>query len=345
MQSLLEKLFNRYMGDIESYDSTNSSVGVLLVNLGTPAAATAKGVRDYLSEFLSDPRVVEIPPLLWQPILHGIILRRRPHIVAKTYQKIWTKEGSPLLVISRKLAQGLAEILRAKTNKSIQVELAMRYGAPSIRQGLAALHKAKASKIIIFPLYPQYAAATTASTFDAVAKTLSRWRWLPEITMVNQYASDPHYIAAIAHSIEQFWQQHRRGDLLLFSFHGLPKASVDAGDPYEQQCQLTARKVAEKLLLPPNTWQVVFQSRFGLQDWLQPYCNKTLQELPQQGIKTVDVICPGFAVDCLETLEEIAIRNHELFIAAGGEHLNYIPALNDTPEHLQALAEIIEKRL
>ncbi len=345
MQSFLEKLFNRYMGDIESYDSTNSVIGILLVNLGTPTEATVKGVRKFLSEFLSDPRVVEIPPLLWQPILQGIILRRRPAVAVKAYQKIWTQAGSPLLVISRKIASGLAQLLQTKTDKKVYVELAMRYGTPSIRAGLMALHKAKASKIVILPLYPQYAAATTASTFDAIAKTLSRWRWLPELTMINQYATHPSYIAAVAQSIERFWQQQPRGQLLLFSFHGLPKASVDAGDPYYQQCQLTAQLIAEKLQLDPNSWRVVFQSRFGLKDWLQPYCDKTLQALPQQGIKTVDIVCPGFPADCLETLEEISIRNHELFIAVGGEQLHYIPALNDSLEHLQVLAEIVEKRL
>lgn len=345
MPSLLEKLFNRYQGDIESYDSNNTVTGILLVNLGTPSSATAKGVRDYLGEFLSDPRVIEIPALLWQPILRGIILRRRPPVVAKTYQKIWTTEGSPLLVISQKIARGLTEILQTKTNKTVRVELAMRYGVPSIKAGLNALHKAKASKIIILPLYPQYAAATTASTFDAVAKTLSRWRWLPELILINQYASNPAYIAAVAQSVERYWQQHSRQQILLFSFHGLPKASVEAGDPYYQQCQLTARLIAEKLQLPNSAWQIVFQSRFGLQDWLQPYCDKTLQALPTQGIKTVDIVCPGFPSDCLETLEEISIRNREFFIAAGGERLNYIPALNDSPEHLQALANIIEARL
>jgi ferrochelatase len=318
-----------------------SSTGILITNLGTPAAPTTKAVRHYLAEFLSDPRVVELPSFLWWPILHGIVLRTRPKKSAHAYQKIWTAEGSPLLVFGKKQQQGLNQLLQKKLNKPIHVELAMRYGSPSIKQGLENLKQKAITQLIIFPLYPQYSSAATGSTFDAIVKILKTWRYVPELHFISDYHANTDYIDAMANSIETFWQQHGRGEKLLFSFHGLPKNSIAKGDPYYLQCQTTADLIVKKLQLPETAWQVVFQSRFGFQPWLQPYCDKTLIELAKQGYKKLDVVCPGFSADCLETLEEISIRNAEMFIKAGGEQLNYIPALNDSPQHLEVLVNIV----
>jgi len=316
-------------------------IGLLLTNLGTPTAPTPKAVRHYLAEFLSDPRVVELPAFLWWPILHGIILRTRPKKSAHAYQKIWTNEGSPLLAIAKKQLQGLRELLSKKSGELIHVELAMRYGSPSIKQALENLKQKDITQLIIFPLYPQYSAATTASTFDEVAKALRTWRYIPRLSFISDYHDNENYIDALVNSIASFWRQRGRGEKLLFSFHGLPKNSIQKGDPYYSQCQKTASLIIKKLQLPEAAWQVVFQSRFGFQEWLQPYCDKTLVELAKQGYKKLDVVCPGFSADCLETLEEISIRNTEMFIAAGGEQLNYIPALNDSTQHLDALANIV----
>lgn len=317
-------------------------IGLLLTNLGTPTAPNTKAVRRYLAEFLSDPRVVELPAFLWWPILHGIVLRTRPKKSAHAYQKIWTDEGSPLLVIAKKQLQGLKELLSKKSKEPVHIELAMRYGSPSIKQALENLKQKDITQLIIFPLYPQYSAATTASTFDEVAKILKTWRYVPHLNFISDYHDNENYIDAIVNSIASFWKQHGRGEKLLFSFHGLPKNSIQKGDPYYSQCQKTADLIVRKLQLPETAWQTVFQSRFGFQEWLQPYCDKTLVELGKQGYKKIDIICPGFSADCLETLEEISIRNKEYFIAAGGEQLNYIPALNDSSQHLTALANIVK---
>lgn len=316
----------------------NKTVGVLITNLGTPAAPTAKALKRYLSEFLSDPRVVEIPRLLWLPILHGIILRMRPKHSAALYQKIWTPEGSPLLINSQNLVKALQQQLPPDTFK---IALGMRYGQPSIREALTHLQQANCEEIIVLPLFPQYSAATTASTFDAVAAVLKTWRVVPKLKILTHYFDHPAYITALAESVKQHWQQHGQQDQLLFSFHGLPQRCVELSDPYQQQCLMTARLVAEQLQLPQEKWSVVFQSRFGYAKWLQPYCAETLQNLPGKGIKNVSVICPGFAVDCLETLEEINQLNRNLFLKAGGEKFYYIPCLNDSTAHVGLLKEII----
>jgi len=316
-------------------------IGVLLVNLGTPDAPTTKALRKYLREFLSDPRVVKIPRLLWWLILYGFILPFRPQRSAKLYQNIWTKQGSPLKVLSQQLTDKIQQQLDQQAPDTYRVVLGMRYGNPSIKAALATLPLANMEKLIIFPLYPQYSATTTASVFDGVAAALQKSNWLPQLTMINQYASNPAYITAIAESIKQYWQQNGRGEKLLFSFHGIPKQFISDGDPYEAYCKLTTTQVAQQLDLTADEWQLVFQSRFGKAEWLTPYCDITLQGLAQKGYKTIDIICPGFAVDCLETLEEIAIQNKELFIQAGGEKLNYIPALNDSDPHANLLANII----
>ena len=316
--------------------------GILLTNLGTPDAPTPSALRRYLAEFLWDSRVVEIPRLLWWLILHGVILRVRPSKSAHKYQIIWTPEGSPLLAISRRQATALAATLTQRTPGPVRVALGMRYGNPSIAVALAELRAAGAQRLLVLPLYPQYSAATTASTFDAVAAELRTWRWLPELRFIMQYHDDPAYLDALAAQLRAA-RAEQPGERLLFSFHGLPKRNLLAGDPYHCQCHKTARLVAERLGLASEQWAVAFQSRFGRAEWLQPYTSVLLADWAKAGVKSVDVTCPGFAADCLETLEEIARENRQTFLNAGGERYRYLPALNDAPEHIAALAGLIEK--
>ncbi len=331
------------MSDNPWHKST-STAGVLLVNLGTPAAPTPKAVGQYLREFLWDPRLVDIPRPLWWLILNGIIVPFRSRSSARNYQKIWTDSGSPLLVNSQRMAAGVQEILNASHTRPVHVELAMRYGEPSISAGLQRLREQNVRELFVLPLYPQYSATTTGSVFDAVARELKTWRWIPTLHMVNEYAGEENYIAALSDSVLRHWENRSPSECLLFSFHGLPKRSLPEGDPYYCFCHKTARLVAERLGLEKHQWRLVFQSRFGREEWLQPYCDKTLQALPGEGVKSVDVICPGFAADCLETLEEINITNRRLFLQAGGESFHYIPALNDDPQHLQALVKVLKAR-
>ncbi len=332
----------RYHGLFPGNDQPETT-GVLLVNLGTPDAPTTAAVRRYLAEFLSDPRVVEMPRLLWMPILHGIILRTRPARSAKAYRKIWTELGSPLLTISREQQQALQQILDPQIQQPVRVELAMRYGNPSIASGLESLRRHNARRIIVLPLYPQYSATTTASTFDAITQELQKWRWLPDLQFISHYHDNPDYIEALANNVQQYWQQHGQAEKLLMSFHGIPQEYADAGDPYPDQCNTTARLLAEKLELGTDEWAISFQSRLGRKEWIKPYTDATLKEWGVANVKSVNVICTGFPSDCLETLEEIAVENRELFIAAGGGEYGYIPALNSSPEHMQVLAEIVLK--
>ena len=333
----------KYKGNPEFKHDSPSCTGVLITNLGTPDAPTPKALRTYLAEFLSDPRVVEVPRFAWWFALHGFILRTRPKKSAALYKKIWTEEGSPLLSISRKQATGLQSLLDTQFSGSIKVELAMRYGNPSIESGLEKLRAANAKQIFILPLYPQYSAATTASTFDAITEVLKTWRSLPEIRMLNNYYDDEGYITAVANSIEQHWQNNSKAEKLLFSFHGLPKDYVDAGDPYFDECHATAKLIAEKMNLNKEEWLITFQSRFGPREWLKPYTDKTLKSLAKEGVKSVDVVCPGFSADCLETLEEINMQNRGFFLDAGGKEFSYIPALNESKEHLKTLSNIVQK--
>jgi len=318
----------------------HSNIGVLLTNLGTPTAPTTKAVRRYLAEFLADPRVVEIPRWLWWPILHGIILRVRPKRSAALYQKIWTAAGSPLLVYSQKLTQTIQQQLHAAGHTHIHLALAMRYGQPSIQHALNELKQAKIAKLIVLPLYPQYSGTTTGSTFDVVSKVLQGWRYIPETHLLSSYGDQSFFLNGLAEHIKNHWTPDPDNHLL-FSFHGLPQRFVDQGDPYQLQCQITAEKIAQQLQLRPEQWTLAFQSRFGKAQWLQPYCDVTLRQLPQQGKKNVTAVCPGFAVDCLETLEEIAIQNREVFLQAGGETFNYIPALNDSAIHAEIISQLI----
>ncbi|MFO1352514.1 MAG: ferrochelatase [Gammaproteobacteria bacterium] len=315
--------------------------GILLTNLGTPDQPTAPALRRYLAEFLWDPRVVELPRPLWWLILHGVILRVRPPRSAQKYQAIWSADGSPLLAITRRQAEALAAGLNATTRGPIEVEVGMRYGNPSLASALERLRAAGVRRLLVLPLYPQYSAATTASTFDALAAALRDWRWLPELRMVTHYHDYPPYLAALAEHIESAWREQPPGQRLLFSFHGLPKRNLLIGDPYHCECLKTARLVAERLALPAERWAVAFQSRFGKAEWLKPYTSEQLEQWAKAGVGSVDVVCPGFAADCLETLEEIAIENRQLFLAAGGKEFRYIPALNDTPRHIAALADLI----
>ena len=333
------------MTDQNTWHQSESPLGVLLVNLGTPAAPTSLAVGRFLREFLSDRRVVDFPRALWWFILNGFIVPFRSPKVARQYQKVWLAEGSPLLVNSQRQKEGLQALLKKQSTRPVVVELSMSYGEPSIASGLQKLREQGVRKMLILPLYPQYSATTTGAVFDAVARELSLWRWVPEYRFINHYADEVGYIKALVATVQSHWQQHQRGDCLLISFHGLPERSLREGDPYYCFCQKSARLVAEELGLTEGQWRLVFQSRFGREPWLQPYCDETLRSLPGQGKVRVDVICPGFAADCLETLEEIDIRNREIFMAAGGKAYQYIPALNDEPEHLEFLAEIVNKQM
>ena len=316
-------------------------LGVLLVNLGSPEAPTASAVRRYLAQFLADRRVVDINRPLWWLLLHGVILRTRPARAAAAYKKIWTPQGSPLIDISRRQQAALREVLARRFHVPVVVELAMTYGKPAIDTALANLRRQGARRLLILPLYPQYSATTTGAVYDQVSRCFQQWRHIPEHRFVTHYHDTPSYIEALAASIRQHWQRHGRGQRLLFSFHGIPQRYADQGDPYPDQCRATAKKVAATLQLADSEWQLVFQSRFGKEPWLHPYCDATLQKLPGEGVKKVDILCPGFAADCLETLEEINIANRQLFLDAGGERFEYIPCLNDSTEHIRALEEVI----
>jgi ferrochelatase len=321
------------------------SIGVLLVNLGTPDEPTTAAVRRYLKQFLMDPRIVEIPRPLWWLILHGYILRFRPARSARAYQKVWTDQGSPLLVHSQGIAQSVGQHLATRHSAAVNVELGMSYGKPSIDTALNQLYEKGARRIICLPLYPQYSGTTTASVFDAVTTALNRQRWVPEFRFINHYHDARGYIAAQAQNIREYWEQNGRGDKLLFSFHGLPRATLENGDPYHCQCLKTARLIAESLDLDVDDWVVTFQSRVGRAEWLRPYTDETVIKLAKSGVDRLDVACPGFAVDCLETLEEIAMQNSGFFESAGGGSLSYIPALNARDDHIEFLVRLIEKHI
>ncbi len=315
--------------------------GVLINNLGTPASPRVRDVRVFLKQFLSDPRVVRMSRPLWWFILNVIILNTRPKRSAEAWREIWTDQGSPLLVISRKQVERLQA--RAQSGlPNVRVELGMRYGIPSIEQGLDRLRQAGATRYLIIPMYPQYSTTTTASTKDEVLRVFGSWQSTPEFHFVCHYFDEPQYIEALSSSIEQHWQKNGQSSRLLISFHGIPEQYSRQGDPYREQCELTAKLLAEKLGIEPEQWRLSFQSRLGLSKWLRPYTDHTLQELARQGIESVDVVCPGFSVDCLETLEEIAISNRQLFLKSGGSAYNYIPCLNDEPQHIEMLAHLIK---
>ena len=335
-----------YLGRPAFRHDRPDATGVVLVNLGTPEAPTTGAVRHYLREFLSDPRVVEVPRLIWWPILHGFILRTRPRRSARAYQAVWTPEGSPLLHLSRQLADRVGRALGAHDSGGrLLVRVAMRYGPPSIPSVLREMQDLGLRRLLVLPLYPQYSATTTASVFDAVFDELRTWRWVPEVRTIGDYFHDPAHLDLLAARIRAHREAHGEADKLLFSFHGIPERFFRDGDPYFCQCQATAREVAQRLGLPRDRWMVTFQSRVGREPWLKPYTDETLARWPTQGVKSVQVVCPGFAVDCLETIEEIGDENRERFLHAGGERYEYIPALNADEDHVQAIAGLLRRHL
>jgi ferrochelatase len=321
--------------------SDDPSTGVIIANLGTPDEATARAVRRYLAEFLSDTRVIEAPRWIWKPILHGIILRTRPGKVAKNYKKIWTEQGSPLLAYTESLSKKVQSKIEEEFKYPVYVVTAMRYGNPSVKSALDKLKALNVKRILLLPLFPQYSATTTAAMIDAFTEYLRSWRFIPQIRIVNQYHDHPSYINALAKSIEGHWENHPQAERLVMSFHGLPKAYVNKGDPYQKQCEVTAQLLAERLELDDYQWLHCFQSRFGPKEWLKPYTSVQLAQLAKAGINSVDILCPGFPADCLETLEEIKMENKEVFMKAGGQSFNYIPALNDSDDHVQLMSDLI----
>jgi len=337
--------YSQYIDQPDFRHGTPERLGVLLVNLGTPDAPTAKAVERFLADFLWDPRVTELPRFLWWLILHGIILRVRPRRTAKAYQAMWSAEGSPLLVESKKIAAAVQPVLDRLLPGRAVVGLAMTYGNPSIPAALAEMRKANVRRLLVVPLYPQYSATTTAAIFDRVTSELQRWRWLPEVRFVNQYHDDAAYIGALIASIEEHRRKHGSLGHLVMSFHGLPKRYLLHGDPYHCHCFKTARLLAEGLGLTPSQWSLAFQSRVGYEEWLRPYTDEHLLALARAGEKHVTVICPGFAADCLETLEEIAIGDREAYLAAGGERFDYVPALNDRTDHIAMLGNLVARHV
>ena len=314
--------------------------GVLLLNLGTPEAPTAKALRPYLKQFLSDRRVVEIPRAVWWLILNGIILNLRPKKSAEKYASIWTKDGSPLLVHTRKQASLLKGLLGSQ-GQQLVVEYAMRYGKPSVQDVMQNMRAQGVERLLVVPLYPQYAASSSGTALDEVFRTLMKLRNVPELRTVRHYHDHPGYIAALAASVRQHWQQNGRGDKLAMSFHGIPRRTLHLGDPYHCECLKTGRLLAEALGLSREDYVVCFQSRFGKAEWLKPYTFDTLSSLAKQGVAKLDIICPGFAGDCLETLEEIAMEGKTLFLAAGGKEYRYISCLNERDDWIAALADLV----
>lgn len=323
---------------------TPSRTAILLVNLGTPTAPTAAALRPYLRQFLSDQRVVELPRWQWWPILHGIILNVRPKKSAAKYASVWTPAGSPLKVHTEQQAALLQQHFAA-AGTEVTVAWAMRYGAPSIPTVLDQLKAANHTRILVVPLYPQYAGSTSATVIDEVAHWLTRTRNQPEIRFVRAFADDAGYIAALANSVREHWAEHGRPEKLLLSFHGVPKATLDQGDPYFCECHKTGRLLAAALQLQPEEWLLTFQSRFGKAEWLQPYTAPTLTALAQAGCRRVDVLCPGFVGDCLETLEEIALEGKTDFLSAGGGEYHYLPCLNERADWIDALAALTHQHL
>ena len=337
----------RYAAEPGYRHGTARKTAVLLVNLGSPESPTTRAVRKYLKQFLSDPRVVEIPRALWLPLLHGIILNTRPKRSAEKYARIWGNAGAPLAAHTRSQAELLQRALQQRIASPFSVEFAMRYGEPSIGATLRRLTASGCGRILVLPLYPQYAASTTASVFDEIAAFLQRTRNVPEVRMVKHFHDHPAYIGALAASVRDHWEAAGGAGRLLMSFHGLPQAMLERGDPYHCECHKTARLLAERLQIDtePDRWQVAFQSRFGRAKWLQPYTAATLAELGRKGVRRVDVICPGFVADCLETLEEIGIEGKATFLGAGGREFNLIACLNQREDWIRALAGIALEHL
>ncbi len=317
--------------------NNQEKIAVLLLNLGTPASPNFWSIRRYLKEFLSDPRVIEVNRVLWWLILNGFILNFRPFKLIKWYRSIWTAEGSPLRVESQKQVKALQE----KLGEAYVVILGMRYGLPSLKSSLLKLRESAGSRLIILPLYPQNSGATTGSAFDAVTRLFESCRHIPSLKFISGYHRHPSYIQAMTSRIQQFWRVQGRPQKLVLSFHGLPEQYCNQGDPYFLQCQETTRQLVDSLKLSPEEWAMSFQSRVGQKAWLKPYTDELLRALPVRGVQDIHVFCPGFSADCLETLEEVSIRNKALFLDAGGHSYRYISALNDSPEHIQMMMDLI----
>ena len=312
-----------------------TKTGILLANHGTPDAPTPEAVKRYLRQFLSDPRVVDTSPALWWPLLHGVILPLRAPRVAKLYQSIWMEDGSPLMVYSKAQQQALAQRL-----PDTPVALGMSYGSPSLESAVDELLASGVEHMVVLPLYPQYSCSTVAAVWDELARILARKRGIPGVSFIREYADDSSYIDALAKSARDSFAQHGEPDLLLLSYHGIPQRYADEGDDYPQRCRDTTRELVSALGLPPEKVMMTFQSRFGREPWLTPYTDETLKMLAEKGTRHIQVMCPGFAADCLETLEEIAVQNREIFLEAGGKQYEYIPALNATPEHIEMMVKL-----
>jgi ferrochelatase len=340
----MPKFTGRFHGRTKEIHNKSAKVGVLLTNLGTPEAPTTKALRRYLAEFLSDPRVVEIPRIIWLMILHGIILRIRPKKSAKLYESIWTPSGSPLLVISKQQKEEVAKVLAEKYGDDVKVELAMRYGKPTINDALDRLQLAGVSKIVALPLYPQYAGPTVGSSFDAIVNKIKTWRWIPSLSFISGYHDNLKYVAALAQSVNKHIEVHGKPDKLVLSFHGMPKYFLEQGDPYYCFCAKTTRLLMEALAFSDDEFVMTFQSRFGKAEWLQPYTDETLIDLADKN-KHVAIISPAFSADCLETLEELEHENRDLFLGAGGEVYHYIPALNIDQKHIETLVDLISAEI
>jgi ferrochelatase len=334
-----------YRAVAQAAASTPERIGVLVVNLGTPDSPSYLAVQRYLAEFLGDRRVIDTPFLLKLPLLYGVILPLRPIRTTRNYRKVWMQGGSPLLVYSQRLTDKIGTRLQANFGDKIRVELAMTYGNPSIPHVIKRLAEQNVKRLMVLPLYPQYCSSTTGSVFDRTSQTLQRWRWLPEVRFINDYYADPGYIDALTQKIRNFWAAEGERSHLLLSYHGIPALYVAEGDPYQAQAETTTRLVVERLGLAPDEYSHCYQSRFGPVIWLQPYTEDTLKELAKRGVRKLTVISPAFAVDCLETLEEVAMEYREQFMALGGEKFGLIPCLNDDDRHAEVLSGVVSKQL
>jgi ferrochelatase len=335
----------KYTSNTVFTHAQSDKIGVLISNLGTPEAPTKQALKPYLKQFLSDPRVVEVPKLIWWCILNLIILNFRPKRSAEAYATVWTEDGSPLLTHTKNQAEALQAKFEAHAPGKYIVGYAMRYGQPSVENAMNKLLEQGARKVVVLPLYPQYCASTTGSTFDALATDFTSRRWLPDLRFISHYHDDARYIECLVQSIKAHWAEHGRTDKLVFSYHGIPKRYLKNGDPYHCECHKTTRLVAESLGLDKNEYMTTFQSRFGREEWLTPYTDETLKNFPAQGVKSLQVICPGFSSDCLETIEEIGEENREYFMENGGEKYQYIPCLNSDDAHIDMLFSLLKDNL
>lgn len=321
------------------------ALGILFVNLGTPAAPTAAALRPYLKQFLWDPRVIEYSRPAWWTILHLFVLPRRPKASAELYRRVWTEEGSPLAVYSERLARKVETRLREEIGTPLHVRLGMTYGEPSVPRALGELEALGCRRLLVFPMYAHYSGTSVGASFDAVARELMTWRWVPELRTIHQYHDEPLYVRAVARSLRELWDAEGEPEKLVMSFHGIPKRYFLNGDPYHCQCHKTGRLVAEELGLPADRWLVTFQSLFGKEEWLQPYTDRTLEAMARSGVRSVDVVCPGFTVDCLETIDEIGRESRHVFLEAGGERYRFVPCLNDRTEQVELYAELCRRNL